>query len=194
MIDSICGAIKCKSMTRVVIDCHGVGYELFIPFSTYESIGSVGDGVDLLAHLVHRDVSMELFGFATEQERSLFRSLISVSGIGPKIALAVLSGISPSRFASAILEGDCTVLTKISGIGNKTAQRTILELKDKISKLIQVIPQTEKPKSRIGNEAVQALVALGYKELESSKAIAHILKESPDLTTEQLIKRVLREF
>ena len=191
MIDYIKGQLTVKEPNRAVIEANGVGYELFIPYSTFAKLPSTDNIVKLLTHLVHRELAMELFGFASSLERKLFRKLISVSGIGPKIALATLSGMDAGEFINSISSEKITHITKIKGIGKKTAERLIVELRDKVKDIASdeiSIPVTNK------DEALQVLITLGYKEPDAQKAIAIVVKSNPNLTTEEIVKFSLREF
>lgn len=189
MIDSIKGILKLKEPTRVVIDCGGIGYELFIPFSTYQKLSDLGEMVYLYSHLVHRETAMELFGFSTEKERDLFRKLITVSGIGPKIGIAVLSGMEVDKFVNAVQKGESDYLVKINGIGNKTAQRLIVELQDKVKDIVISEAETDDQ-----SEALNVLLALGYKKPQAESAIKKVLKTSGKISVERIVKEALKEI
>ena len=135
MIASLSGILKSKSPTELLVEVNGVGYAVSIPLSTYSSIGEINAPVVLLTHLHVREDAMQLFGFATEAERHLFKMLISISGIGPKIAQGILSGISVSEIRQHISSGNVSALTAIPGVGKKTAERLIVELRDRIGKV-----------------------------------------------------------
>ncbi len=195
MIGSLTGILKSKSPTELLVDVNGVGYLLSIPLSTYSSVGEVNTPIHLLTHLHVREDAMQLFGFATESERQLFRLLIAISGIGPKTAQGILSGMSVADLQDAIASGNIAALTSVPGVGRKTAERLVVELRDKVGK-------TEKePASGAGdrnaeirNEALLALTSLGYNRIAAEKAIRSALKDSGDsgLSVEDLIKRALK--
>jgi len=197
MIASLTGILKQKSPTEVLIDVHGVGYSVSIPLSTYEKLGDVGSSISLLTHFHVREDAMQLFGFFSDEERRLFRFLISVSGIGPKIAQSILSGMNVEELKSHLLNGNAGALTAIPGVGKKTAERLILELRDKVGK---AIPETE-PLTAAGmasaamrSEALQALTSLGYNLQIAEKSIRLVLKETEGsaISLEELVKRALR--
>ncbi len=198
MISYLRGKITQSSPTELTIEVNGVGYLVYIPLSTYERIGQNDQEMTtILTHLHVREDLMQLFGFATEQERELFRLLISVSGIGPKMAQSILSGISPADLRAAILEGNLLALTSISGVGRKTAERIVLELRSKLGKLEFVPESATTPTSlqmKARSEALVGLMSLGYTRASAEKALRAVLNESPnkDLSTEELIKRSLR--
>ena len=160
-----------------VIDCGGVGYKLGITLNTYKKIGETGKNVQLFSHLAVREDAMELFGFYDENELKSFRQLISVSGVGPKAAMSILSELSPEQFAVAIVTSDTKALSRAQGVGPKLAQRIALELKDKIEKdsIEKSIGLTDSDLASFGkgnlNEAVSALCVLGYSKYEASKAV-----------------------
>ena len=197
MIASLTGTLKYKSPTEILIDVHGVGYTVSIPLSTYEKLGDIGSPISLLTHFHVREDAMQLFGFFSDEERRLFKLLISVSGIGPKIAQSILSGLNVEELKSHLLGGNVTALTAIPGVGKKTAERLILELRDKVGK---PIPETE-PLSVAGIasaamriEALQALTSLGYNLQIAEKSIRLVLKETEGslISLEDLVKRALR--
>jgi Holliday junction DNA helicase RuvA len=191
MIGSLRGRIASKTPPQLTVDVGGLGYELEAPMSTFFHLPAVGEEVRLLTHLVVREDAHVLYAFATEEERRLFRSLIKVSGVGPKIALALLSGISVSAFAECVQREDITSLTRVPGVGRKTAERLIVEMRDRLS-----APETgsgAKPAAAgtsAESEAYGALVALGYRPAEATR----LLKAAGPGThsTEELIRRALQ--
>jgi holliday junction DNA helicase RuvA len=197
MIASLTGILKSKSPTEVLVDVNGVGYSLSIPLSTYSKIGDVDTSIHLLTHLHVREDVMQLFGFATEAERQLFKQLISITGIGPKTAQGILSGISVADLQEYILSGNVSALTVVPGIGRKTAERLVMELRDKIGKadkgLESAVGSGDK-NAEIRNEALLALTSLGYNRLAAEKAIRMALKDAGEskLGVEDLIKRALK--
>jgi Holliday junction DNA helicase RuvA len=197
MIATLTGILKFKSPTEILVEVHGIGYTISIPLSTYEKLGDLGSSVSLLTYFHVREDAMLLFGFSTEEERRLFKLLISVSGIGPKIAQSTLSGMNVEELKSHIVGGNVNALMAIPGVGKKTAERLIVELRDKAGKT----PTESEPISVIGMataamriEALQALTSLGYNQQIAEKAIRLVVKEAEGSTIslEELIKRALR--
>ncbi|MDE6779897.1 MAG: Holliday junction branch migration protein RuvA [Ruminococcus sp.] len=195
MIYSLRGKLILKDMNYIVVECAGVGYACKTSYNTVSSLGNIGDETTVYTHMNVRDDNIELFGFATIQELNCFRLLMSVSGVGGKAAVSILSDITPENFAFLVASGDSRALTKTKGIGTKTAQRIMLELKDKISAenfTGKNIPSTEAPidvSSSAVSEAMEALMVLGYSQGE----IAPLLRKcSPSLSTQELIREVLR--
>jgi holliday junction DNA helicase RuvA len=192
MIGSIRGRIASKTPPQLMVEVAGVGYEIEAPMSTFFLLPSVGEEIFLLTHLVVREDAHILYGFGTDAERRLFRSLIKVSGVGPKIALALLSGISVEAFALCVQNQDIAALTKVPGIGRKTAERLVVEMKDRLG------PPSETAMHAVASaaganpeaEAFGALVALGYKPAEATR----LLKAAGPGThsTEELIRRALQ--
>lgn len=181
---------------RLTIDVNGIGYEVLVPLSTSDKMLEEGQKYQILTHLHIREQEQTLFGFATNEERDLFRLLINrVSGIGPKLGLAILSGMSVDDFKNAVIGGNITGLSKISGLGKKTAERIILELKDKVGVTETWTAAKEDssgPKSII-HDAVLALISLGYKQAEALKAVNKIKDSSPaDISSDELIRSALR--
>ncbi|MBR1562573.1 MAG: Holliday junction branch migration protein RuvA [Ruminococcus sp.] len=192
MIYSVRGKLIYAQGETAVIECAGVGYECRTSFMTQQAIAGKED-VMLYTHLAVREDAVELFGFYTKEELESFRMLIGVSGVGPKAALSILSSCTPSQFALAVATGDSSAFTKVKGIGAKTAQRIVLELKDKVAKGNKISVRGEAAAvSPVMNdnlqEAITALVVLGYSESEASAAIA---KLDTSLSTEELIKKAL---
>ena len=196
MISQLRGTIIRKDPTELILDVNGVGYQVIIPLSTYEQLGQSDGVVTILTHMHVREDLMQLYGFATEAERELFRLLISVSGIGPKMAQGILSGLSPSELKNAIVSNNLVALTSISGVGRKTAERIILELRHKLGKIETsepaVVPTSSQLKVR--SEALVALMSLGYQRSSAEKALRTVLSEASgmELSVEELIKRALR--
>lgn len=194
MISQLRGTLVRKSPAEVVVDVGGVGFRLLIPLSTFRRLPNEGAQVHLLTHLHVKDDALELFGFRSAEERGIFLELISVSGIGPKLGLAVLSGLSPEIFRRAVVDEDLGLLTSISGIGKKTAQRMIVELKEKLSGMdVASIGGGEAGREEVG-DAVLALVSLGMNGATAREAV---LKAQHDaggkLPVEELVKRALRK-
>ena len=197
MIASLTGILKYKSPTEILVDVCGVGFAVSIPLSTYEKLGDIGSSLTVLTYLHVREDAMQLFGFFTDEERRLFKLLISVSGIGPKIAQSILSGINVEELKSHLLTGSIAALTAIPGVGRKTAERLILELRDKIGKgtgASSSAPPLDAESATMRTEALQALTSLGYHTQIAEKSIRLVLKETGGsvISLEELIKRALR--
>jgi holliday junction DNA helicase RuvA len=192
MIGSVRGRIVSKIPPQLTVEVGGIGYELEAPMSTFFRLPAVGEEVRLLAHLVVREDAHILYAFATEDERRLFRSLIKVSGVGPKIALALLSGISVEAFAVCVQNQDIAALTRVPGIGRKTAERLVVEMKDRLAASTEAAAAATAtaPGASPEAEAFGALVALGYRPAEATR----LLKAAGPGThsTEELIRRALQ--
>ena len=199
MIANLRGSILEKHPNRIVIDVNGVGYDVFVPLSTFYGLGEAGAPISLRIHSHVREDAFLLYGFATLLEQELFERLIGVSGIGPKVALAVLSGIEPQEFIRAIERGDLARLTAIPGVGKKTAERIVLELKDRLPRAhvaaaIAGTTPTEGPMLR--DDVVSALVNLGYHRPLAEKAAEAAITtvgSSSDASFERVLKQALRE-
>lgn len=192
MIGSVRGRLASKTPPQLMVDVGGLGYELEAPMSTFFLLPAIGEEVRLLTHLVVREDAHILYAFATEDERRLFRSLIKVSGVGPKIALALLSGINVEAFALCVQNQDIAALTRVPGIGRKTAERLIVEMRDRLAPAAESSPNaiaSTMPASPEA-EAFGALVALGYRPAEATR----LLKAAGPGThsTEELIRRALQ--
>ena len=195
MIGFLRGRLHAKHPPHLVVDVGGVGYELEAPMSTFYGLPAQGETVSLVTHLVVREDAHVLFGFATESERRLFRALIKISGVGPKVALGVLSGASVEEFLRILESGDPAALTRIPGVGRKTAERIVVELREGARKLGaaaggEAAPPLPGEASSPQAEAFAALLALGYKPPE----VTRLLKaaEAPDLSTTEWIRRALK--
>ena len=190
MIGSLRGRIASKTPPQLTVDVGGLGYELEAPMSTFFHLPAVGEEVRLLTHLVVRDDAHVLYGFATEDERRLFRSLIKVSGVGPRIALALLSGISVSAFAQCVLNEDISALTRVPGVGRKTAERLIVEMRDRLAAPQATPGAPLAAPARAEGEAYGALVALGYRPAEAARLLKAVGPGTH--STEELIRRALQ--
>ncbi|HLY52446.1 MAG TPA: Holliday junction branch migration protein RuvA [Steroidobacteraceae bacterium] len=185
------GRIASKTPPQLTVEVGGLGYELEAPMSTFFHLPPVGAEVSLLTHLVVREDAHILYGFATEEERRLFRSLIRVSGVGPKIALALLSGMSVAAFARCVQSEDVAALTRVPGVGRKTAERLIVEMRDRLSPPPPPAGGTAGPPGESPEgEAYGALVALGYRPAEATRLLKAV--EPGAYTTEELIRRALQ--
>uniref|UniRef100_UPI003783CBB2 Holliday junction branch migration protein RuvA n=1 Tax=Prosthecobacter sp. TaxID=1965333 RepID=UPI003783CBB2 len=185
---------------RVTLDVHGVGYVALIPLTTFDKLPQIGAEVQLLTHYHVTDRDHTLFGFITSDERDLFRLLMDrVSGIGPKMALSVLSGLPVAAFKDAVIAGDVKALSRIKGVGGKTAERIVLELKDKVGvvtawQAAQTAKGTHDPKQEAQSDAVLGLIALGYKQSEAIKAVNELTKQPELDTADKLIREALRSM
>jgi Holliday junction DNA helicase RuvA len=164
LIGRLKGRLEAKTPPQVLVDCGGVSYELDVPMSTFYNLPATGEAVALFTHLSIKEDAHALYGFATLEERATFRQLIKISGVGPRTALSVLSGLSVAELAEAVALQDAVRLTKVPGIGKKTAERLLLELKGKVS-------STARPPSGSGSDVVNALIGLGYNEKEALQAV-----------------------
>ncbi|MDD4494150.1 MAG: Holliday junction branch migration protein RuvA [Eubacteriales bacterium] len=197
MFEYIRGKLESKAGNYLVVDNNGIGFRIYTSSSTLEKAGQPGNDITVYTHLYFREEIMDIYGFITQEELRMFRLLLSVSGIGPKAAISLLSTITPSGFAMAIIAGDTSKLTKAQGIGNKTAQRLILELKDKIKKeqLGQISNEDEAGGAELDSdtagEAVGALLVLGYTALEANRAVRSVYSEGMPL--EEIIRSALRD-
>ena len=197
MVSYLSGRLVSKKPTSVVLELGGVGLEVNISVSTYELLGDTGSQTELKTYLHVKEDALELYGFATDEERSLFKTLISVSGIGPKTALAMLSGMSVSGFRSAVAKNDVDSLVGLRGVGLKTAQRLIVELKDKLGADGADVDWAEmgmdQRQSEVTEEVMTALVALGYSRKESVAAVRKARKdEPPDSSVDRLLRAALK--
>lgn len=194
MIASITGILKAKTPTEVLIDVQGLGYAVSIPLSTFEALGDAGSTVRLLTHLQVREDALQLYGFASEGELVLFKLLISVTGIGPRIAQGILSGIPAADLRSNIVQGNVAALTGVPGVGRKTAERLVVELRDKVGRTdvagavsVQSAGQ-EDPRT----QALLALTSLGYSRQVAERAVRTATAETTSASVEELIKTALK--
>jgi Holliday junction DNA helicase, RuvA subunit len=197
MITYLDGTLREVWPTQVVVEVHGVGYEVLIPLSSYDRLPQPGQPVRLLTHLQVREDAHILFGFASAEERDLFRLLVTrVSGVGPKLALAVLSGMDVVRFKAAVVDSDTASIAKISGLGKKTAERIVLELKDKlgVAAAWEAASADHAPsaEARAANDAVLALIALGYKQVDAAKSVRVVAERNKEAGTEELVRLALK--
>jgi holliday junction DNA helicase RuvA len=197
MISFLDGELVEALPTQVVISVQGVGYLVQIPLSSFDRLPAIGQRVRLLTQFVVREDAHLLFGFVTVAERDLFRLLVQhVSGVGPKLALAVLSGMSVSQFKAAVVNADVNALSRISGLGKKTAERIVLELKDKVGVAAawQLAASGQDEKQTKINDAVLALLSLGFKQVEVQRTVREIVsrEKSEPLNTEDLVRRALK--
>jgi len=193
VIARLTGTILEKHPNRVVVDVAGVGYDVQVPLSTFYGLGEAGAPIALRIHTHVREDQLALFGFASALEQDLFERLISISGIGPKLALAVLSGIDPGELIRAVGTQDVARLTRIPGVGKKTAERIGLELKDRLpAALAAAQPGDVEVGGETRTDLLSALVNLGYQRPVAEKAVDAALKKSPDAGFEVLLREILR--
>ena len=193
MIGSLIGLIKEKTPSSILLEVNGIGYEIAVPLSTSFQLPNVGESAYLLTHLVVREDQHSLYGFATDEERKLFRALIKISGVGAKLAITILSGTNVNGFIQSVVNEDINALVHLPGIGKKTAERLIVEMKDKVS----AISSDENSLSQNNEnsavaEAINALVNLGYKTKDAKTILDKI--ESEGLTVEELIRQALKSL
>jgi Holliday junction DNA helicase RuvA len=195
MIALLTGLIAHKSPDHIILDVHGVGYRVHIPFSTYYELPEEGGAATLHIHTSVREDAILLYGFRTRLEKAFFQLLIAVSGVGPKLARDILSNIQPGPLAQALIQGDLGRLSAIPGIGKKTAERLVLELKDKVAKLdLSSLPAADArviPNNDVAEDVISALLNLGYKEPQVRKALAG-LDAGGDASVEGLLKQALK--
>ena len=193
MITFLHGRIAEKMPTRVVVDVGGVGYEVLIPLSSYDRLPSVDDEVRILTFDHIREDTHQLFGFMTEQERGMFVNLMGISGIGPKLALSALSGMSVKELTHALADGDTKRLSSISGVGKKVAERMVVELRDKMGSIEGSDPFADlSVGDSITRDSVMALMSLGYQEAAARKMVLSVMKKADDgISVEDVIKSAL---
>jgi Holliday junction DNA helicase RuvA len=200
MITFLSGILAQSLPDRAVVDVNGVGYECFVPTSTFDALPETGQRVKLLTHFHVREQEQALYGFATEEERDLFRLLIDrVSGIGPKLGLAVLSGMKVADFKNNVINADAATLSKIKGVGRKTAERIIVELKDKVGVTeawVEARQRPHLPKAQaLGNDVVLGLINLGYKQVEAQRAVREVMGQAAqgaEISPSDLLRNALR--
>ncbi len=193
MLDYIRGQVVSKSPTRLILEVSGIGYLLYIPLSTFEKIPSHGE-VTILTQLFVREDQLKIFGFATREERDLFQLLLSVNGIGPNTAVAILSGSTVDDIKHAVVDGDARTLEKIKGVGKKTAERIILELKETIKEIVTSMPiDMDLQQKALVTDAVMALISLGYGRSVAEKAVGEAVKRVQAIDNiEALIREALK--
>lgn len=195
MIALLTGKLAYKAPDFIILDVNGVGYQVFIPFSTYYALPAEGGAVSLQIHTSVKEDAINLYGFRTQQEKELFQLLIGVSGVGPKLANGILSNSEPVELAESIMRGDLARLSAIPGIGKKTAERLVLELKEKVKKLGLTHAEAGAPpapaKQEIRDDVLSALINLGYKESVVQKALGE-LKITADASVESILKQALK--
>ncbi len=195
MIAQLTGTLVEKEADRVVLDIHGVGYEVAIPFSTYYELGESGETVTLQIHTHVKEDALSLYGFSAVKEKRLFTRLIQVSGIGPKLGISILSGLPVDELIQAVLGSDVVRLNGIPGVGKKTAERIILEMRDKV---LGLVPDEDEAvaggvSGSLQRDVVSALVNLGYSKPVAEKTVTQVLNEDPTDQFETLLRKTLRK-
>ncbi len=189
MISFLKGKVVEKRPTQLVLDVRGVGYEVNIPLSTFQRIPEPGLTCIVLTYLLVRNERMELYGFATQAERELFSALVSVSGIGAKTAISILSGTTAEELRSAVADGDSVFLSSIHGVGKKTAERVIVELRDRFAEFrAERVPSVP----RLNQEAISALISLGFRRKVAERAVGRVVKGKPHIGLEDLVREALK--
>ena len=197
MIGLLRGRIADKQPNTLIVDVQGVGYEVHVPLSTFYDAGDIGAEITLRIYTHVREDALQLYGFLTELERRLFEKLIGISGIGPKLAIAVLSGMDPRELMSSVQRGDVARLTGIPGVGKKTSERIVLELRDRLAQLPGGAPADLAPSNgadRVRSDLLSALQNLGYHRPQAEKAIDATLQTMSNPTFEHALKAALREL
>lgn len=197
MISRLTGILAAKRAPQILIDCHGVGYEADVSMTTFYKLPEVGQQISIWTHLLVKEDSHSLIGFDNEQERKLFRQLIRITGVGPKMALTILSGIDELQFALCIANNDIAMLTRLPGVGKKTAERLVIEMRDRLAdwdgSTASAAGGVTSAGADVANpveEAVSALTALGYKPQDASRMVRAV--DSKGLTTEAIIRTALQ--
>lgn len=202
MIGQLRGTILEKQPPQLLLDVHGVAYEIDAPMSTFYRLPDIGQEVILFTHLVIREDAHYLYGFYAREERALFRTLLKVNGVGPRLGLTILSSVEPNEFVRCIVNNDAANLVRLPGVGKKTAERLIIEMRDKLADWQSGLPATSIEvnqamqksggRNHLIQDAVSALIALGYKPVEASRAVAKV--DDNNLSSEEMIRQALREM
>jgi Holliday junction DNA helicase RuvA len=199
MIGQVRGIILEKQPPQLLVDVHGVGYEIDAPMSTFYQLPDVGQEVKLFTHFVVREDAQLLFGFYTQNERALFRTLLKVNGVGPRLSLTILSSIAPEEFVRCVLNNDTASLVRVPGVGKKTAERLVIEMRDKLAEWSHSAPadnvvhtQGVSQRHHLLQDAISALVSLGYKPQEANRTVTKV--DDGMATSEDLIRKALREM
>lgn len=199
MIGKIRGIILEKQPPQLVVDVHGIGYEINAPMSTFYQLPDVGQEVILFTHFIVREDAQLLFGFYSQDERHLFRTLLKVNGVGPRLALTVLSSATTDEFVQSILNNDTASLVRLPGVGKKTAERLVVEMRDKLGDWTNAksgegatLARKEGPRQQVLQDAISALISLGYKQQEANRFVSK--SDDGKANSEELIRRALREM
>lgn len=195
MIAHLAGTLRDKQVQRLIVDVQGVGYDVQVPLSTFYAVGDVGTSVSLRVHTHVREDAIQLFGFATSLEQTLFERLIGVSGIGPKVALSVLSGIEPEGLVRAIRGSDLGRLTSIPGVGKKTAERLVVELKDRLPKGVETtVPGAAPGEDDLRADVLSALGNLGYQRAAAERAFERVIDKAESRDFEVVLRAILKDL
>lgn len=189
MIGYIEGSIGHKEPTLVQVLCQGIGYEVHVPMSTYEQLGGVGDTVSLKTYLHVKEDALQLYGFLTDEEKEVFVKVIGVRGIGPRMALGILSSLPAHRFVEALQERDIGLLSEIPGVGRKTAERLTVDLRDQFPGVVKPLGRADFRGEE--EEAIKALVALGFSSTKARKSVREVAQGEERIATEEIVKRAL---
>ncbi len=192
MIAHLTGKLLEKQTNTAIVDVAGVGYEVTIPLSTFYELGEVGSEVSLRVHTHVREDAIQLFGFKSVRERDLFLRLVSVQGVGPKLAITMLSGMSADEIVLAIRKEDLARLTGIPGVGRKTAERLVVELRDRMAQMGDAQSAHDLPHDTVFDDALSALINLGYQRAAAEKALNQATKEGTEITVQKLLRRSLQ--
>ncbi len=197
MIGQISGIILEKQPPQLLVDVQGVGYEIDAPMSTFYQLPDLGEKITLLTHFVVREDAHHLYGFYTREERQLFRTLLKVNGVGPRLALTILSSVAPDEFVRCVLNNDTAGLVRLPGVGKKTAERLVIEMRDKLKDWTGIEPPENRVLGESGRrqtlqDAISALITLGYKQQEANRMVTKI--DDGAASSEELIRRALREM
>jgi Holliday junction DNA helicase RuvA len=196
MIGRLRGSLLVKQPPQILLDVNGVGYDVSAPMTTFYELPEIGSEIILHTHLAVSEHSHVLYGFLRESDRALFRTLIKVSGVGPKLALAILSGMSADEFVACVRNGDSAALTRLPGVGKKTAERLVVEMKDRLkdwhgaADSIEGVTQSITPGTDSVKDAISALVSLGYKPQEASRMVSHV--DCDGMASEEIIRLALK--
>ena len=206
MIGRLSGTLISKQPPEIMIDVHGVGYEVQMPMTCIYELPDLGEPVSLITHFVVREDAQLLYGFNTFAERSLFRQLIKAQGVGPKLALTIMSGMTAQPLVHGVTQDDVATLVKLPGVGKKTAERLVVEMRDRLKQWSSATPATDAAPIDFGDmqstlvsnsprdDALSALLALGYKPAQAEKAVAQALKADDGASSEQLIRTALKNM
>jgi len=198
VITRLKGTLLEKQPTQVVLDVNGIGYQVFVPLSAFAALPDIGQVAVLYTHFVVREDAHHLYGFTDRDERRLFQELIKVNGVGPRLGLNILSGMEMPQFVQSIHDGDTTALVRLPGVGKKTAERLVVEMRDRLKDWDVAGTGSHAPATHAGSpakqEAESALQALGYKPAQAEQAVKAVLKGQPDLPTEELIRQALKRM
>jgi Holliday junction DNA helicase RuvA len=195
VIAHLSGTLLDKQLQRLVVDVGGVGYDVQVPLSTFYAVGDVGAHVALRIHTHVREDALQLFGFATPLEQSLFERLIAISGIGPRVALAVLSGIEPESLVRAIRDADLGRLTSIPGVGKKTAERLVVEMRDRLPKMADTLPPgAPSAADDLRSDVLSALANLGYQRAAAERGLERVLTTSEARDFEDVLRAILKDL